>query len=148
LPGRSPRSSSMLPRGLSPTGTSDARECHRATDRPGWQIGAMPRPWSSQLAGDLRRERKRLSLAFIELRATLRRTEAASFADGADEQTRLVNETETDYVSLVAAAAESLQLETLLEAADREATQREVDAATLVLEQLRELVVALSRRLP
>jgi hypothetical protein len=108
----------------------------------------MPRPWSSQLAGDLRRERERLSFAFVELRATLRRTEPSAFADGATEHARLLAETETDYLSLVTAAAEALQLETVLEAADREATEREVDSATLVLEQLRDLAVALWHRLP
>jgi hypothetical protein len=108
----------------------------------------MPRPWSSQLAGDLRRERERLSFAFVELRAILRRTEASAFADGPAERARRLDETETDYVSLVAAAAEALQLETVLEAADREATDREVDSASVALEQLRELVVALWDRLP
>jgi hypothetical protein len=108
----------------------------------------MPRPWSSQLAGDLRRERERLSLAFVELRAMLRRSEPSAFADGATEHARLLDETENDYVSLVAAAAEALQLETVLEAADREATQREYDSASVLLEQLRELVVALWHRLP
>jgi hypothetical protein len=108
----------------------------------------MPAPWSSQLAADLRRERERLSLAFVELRATLRRTGASEFADGAAERARLLDETETDYVSLVAAAVDALQLETQLETADREATKREVDSASLLLEQLRELVTALWRRLP
>lgn len=108
----------------------------------------MPTPWSSQLAADLRRERHRLSLAFVELRATLRRTGDSEFADGATERARLLDETETDYVSFVAAAADALQLETQLETADREATEREVDSASLLLEQLRELVAALWRRLP
>jgi hypothetical protein len=108
----------------------------------------MPAPWSSQLAADLRRERERLSLAFVELRATLRRTGASEFADGAAERARLLDETETDYVSLVAAAADALQLETQLDTADREATEPEVDSASLLLEQLRELVTALWRRLP
>lgn len=108
----------------------------------------MPTPWSSQLAADLRRERERLSFAFVELRATLRRTEDSEFPEGAAEHARLLDETETDYVSLVAAAADALQLETELETADREATELEVDSAGLLLEQLRELVTALWHRLP
>jgi hypothetical protein len=108
----------------------------------------MPTPWSSQLAADLRRERERLSFAFVELRATLRRTGDSAFADGAAERARLLDKTETDYVSLVAAAAGTLQLETELETADREATELEVDSASLLLEQLHELVTALWRRLP
>jgi hypothetical protein len=108
----------------------------------------MPTPWSSQLAADLRRERERLSFAFVELRATLRRTGDSEFADGAVERTRLLDETETDYVSLVEAAADALQLETEFETADREATKLEVDSASLLLEQMRELVTALWRRLP
>jgi len=87
-------------------------------------------------------------VAFVELRATLRRTEPSAFADGATEHARLLAETETDYLSLVTAAAEALQRETVLEAADREATEREVDSATLVLEQLRDLAIALWHRLP
>ncbi|MGH2873316.1 MAG: hypothetical protein ACRDL5_12760 [Solirubrobacteraceae bacterium] len=108
----------------------------------------MPTPWSSQLAADLRRERERLSFAFVELRATLRRTKDSEFADGAADRARLLDETDTDYVSLVAAAADALQLETELETADREATELEVNSASLLLEQLRELVTALWRRLP
>lgn len=108
----------------------------------------MPRPWSSQLAGDLRRERERLLFAFVELRAALRQTDESAFAQGVAERSRLLEETETDYLSLVAAGAEAVALEVLLEAADREVTQREVDSARLILEQLRELVVALLDRLP
>jgi hypothetical protein len=108
----------------------------------------MPRPWSSQLAGDLRRERERLLFAFVELRAALRQTDASAFADGANDRTRALQETEADYLSLVVAGAEGVALETLLETADRETTQREVESARLILEQLRELVVALLHRLP
>jgi hypothetical protein len=102
----------------------------------------MPTRGSSQLAADLRRERERLTSAFVELRATLRRTGNAEFAAGANERARLLDETETDYISLVAAAADALQLETQRETADREATERKVDSAGLVPEQLRELVTA------
>jgi hypothetical protein len=82
----------------------------------------MPRPWSSQLAADLRRERERLLFAFVELRAALRNTDESAFAGGASERTRALEETETDYLSLVVAGAEGVALETLLETADREAT--------------------------
>jgi hypothetical protein len=108
----------------------------------------MPGPWSSQLAGDLRRERERLLFAFLELRAALRNTDDAAFPGGAAERALLLGETETDYVSLVTTSAEAVRLEASLESADREATDRELDIATLLIEQLQELVVALARRLP
>lgn len=84
----------------------------------------------------------------VELRATLRRADTSVFAEGEMERSRLLDETQTDYVVLVAAGADGINLERRLEAADREATQREVDAAAVMLEQLRELVRALRRRLP
>lgn len=108
----------------------------------------MPQPWSSQLAADVRRERSRLLVTFVELRATLRQVDTSAFAEGEMERSRLLRETETDYVALVAASADGINLERRLEAADREATQREVDAAAVMLEQLRELVRALRHRLP
>jgi hypothetical protein len=96
----------------------------------------MPGPWSSQLAGDLRRERERLLYTFLELRAILRDAAGSTFPGQAAEHVRLLGETEADYVSLVAAGAAAMQLETLLESADREATERELDTATLLLEKL------------
>ncbi len=108
----------------------------------------MPGPWSSQLAGDLRRERERLLFAFVELRAALRNTEDSVFPGGAAERARLLEETETDYMSLVTAGAEAAHLEKLLEAADREASNRELNTADVLLAQLSELVLALFKRMP
>jgi hypothetical protein len=107
----------------------------------------MP-PWSSQLAADLRDEHVQLLFAFLELRARLRKIDESAFAGGAAERARLLDETETDYVALASAGAAAARLEAVLDAADREATQREVDSGAVILEQLRELVGALSRRLP
>ena len=53
-------------------------------------------------------------------------------------------QTEHDYVALVEAGAEASRLEAGLASADREATAREVDAATLTIRQMQELVVALA----
>ena len=108
----------------------------------------MCRPWSSQLAADLARERARLQIAFIELRSLLVRSDSSAFAGGAVERTRMLAETEHDYASLASAGAEAVRLEARLEFADREATQREVDAASIILEQLSELVSGVNRRLP
>ncbi len=107
----------------------------------------MP-PWSSQLAADLRAERTRLLVAFVELRALLRQADESRFAEGYVERACLLDETETAYVALVSAGAEAARLEAVLDAADRESTQREVDSAALILRQLRELVQELNRRLP
>jgi hypothetical protein len=46
------------------------------------------------------------------------------------------------------AGAEAARLEQQLEAADRRASDREVDMAPLVIAQMQELVDALARRLP
>lgn len=108
----------------------------------------MSRPWSSQLAADIRRERSRLLVAFVELRVVLRRTDDAAFEGGAPERARRLDDTETDYVALVSVGAAAAQLEAVLDTADRESTQREVDSADVALQQLRELVRALRRRLP
>jgi hypothetical protein len=43
----------------------------------------MSRPWSSQLAADLRRDRVRSLVAFVELRSELRQTTASDF-EGAE----------------------------------------------------------------
>ena len=53
-----------------------------------------------------------------------------------------------DYVALVSAGAEAARLETMLERADREATEREVDLEAILVSQLRELVAAVAARLP
>jgi hypothetical protein len=82
------------------------------------------------------RERERLLYAFLELRAILRDAAGSTFPGQAAEHARLLKETEADYVSLVAASEGAMQLETLLESADREATERELDTASLLLEEL------------
>jgi hypothetical protein len=46
------------------------------------------------------------------------------------------------------AAAEAARLETMLERADREATEREADLAAVLVRQLRELVAAVAARRP
>jgi hypothetical protein len=84
----------------------------------------------------------------LVIRAELRATRADQFAGGEDERSRLLLETEHDSVALASAGAEALSLENTLERANREATEREVDSAVLVLAQMRELVVAVSDRLP
>ena len=63
-----------------------------------------------------------------------------SFAGGEDERSRLLSETERDYVALVSAGAEAARLESTLERADREVTEREADSAALVVSAMRELV--------
>ena len=108
----------------------------------------MPGPWSSQLAANLRRDRVRSLVAFVELRSELRQTTDSDFDGGAVERSRALVDTEHDYVALVAAGAEAVQLEAQLEAADREASDREVDLAALVVAQLQELVNAVAERLP
>ncbi len=108
----------------------------------------MSAPWSSQLAANLRRDRTRFLVAFVELRSQLHRTTDSDFNGGAIERAQALAETEHDYVALVAAGAEAAQLDAQLEAADREASDREVDLATLVVAQLQELVNAVAGRLP
>ena len=48
----------------------------------------------------------------------------------------------------VSAGAEAARLETVLERADQEATEREVDLEAILVSQLRELVAAVAARLP
>jgi hypothetical protein len=108
----------------------------------------MSRPWSSQLAANLRRDRVRSLVAFVELRSELRQTTDSDFEGGAVERSRALDQTERDYVALVAAGAEAAQLEAQLESADREASDREADLATLVVAQMLELVNAVAGRLP
>jgi molybdopterin-guanine dinucleotide biosynthesis protein A len=108
----------------------------------------VPRPWSSELAAALRRDREELLVLFVVYRAQLRNAEAREFAGGEDEHSRLVQDTEHDYVALSSAGAEAARLETTLERADREATAREVDLEAILVRQLRELVAAVAARLP
>jgi hypothetical protein len=89
-----------------------------------------------------------LLVLFVIYRAQLRNAEAREFEGGEDEQSRLVQETEHDYVALASAGAEAARLETRLERADREATEREVDLEAILVRQLRELVAAVAARLP
>ena len=108
----------------------------------------MPRPWSSELAAALRRDREELLVLFVAYRSRLRNAAPNEFADGETEQARLLQETEHDYVALVSAAAEAIRLEATLERADREATEREVDLEAILVRQLRELVAEVAARLP
>ena len=48
----------------------------------------------------------------------------------------------------VSAGAEAARLETVLERADQEATEREVDLEAILVSQLRALVAAVAARLP
>ncbi len=104
----------------------------------------MSGPWSSQLAANLRRDRVRSLVAFVELRQTT----DPDFERGAVERSQALDETEHDYVALVAAGAEAARLEAQLDAADRETSDREVDLAALVVAQMQELVNAVAGRLP
>ncbi|HTU85621.1 MAG TPA: hypothetical protein VMF57_08605 [Solirubrobacteraceae bacterium] len=108
----------------------------------------MSGPWSSELAANLRRDRIRHLVAFVELRSELRQTTDFDFEGGAAERSQALAETEHDYVALVAAGAGAAQLEAQLEVADREASDREVDLAAVVVAQLQELVDAVAERLP
>jgi hypothetical protein len=108
----------------------------------------VPRPWSSELSAALRRDREELQLAFVALRAQLRDADPEEFDGGEDEWSRLLQETEHDYAALVSAGAEAARLESMLERADREATEREVDLEAILVRQLRELVAAVAARVP
>ena len=108
----------------------------------------MSPPWSSELAGGLRRDRDELLVAFLVIRSQLRDTHADEFAGGEEERSRLLTDTEHDAVALASAGAEAVRLETMLERADREVTEREADEAALVIAQMRELVAAVAARLP
>lgn len=108
----------------------------------------MSRPWSSALAAGLRRDREELLVAFLVIRALLRDTRADEFVGGEDERSRLLRETEHDSAALASAGAEAVRLETMLERADREVTEREADTAALVVAQMRELVAAGVARMP
>lgn len=108
----------------------------------------MSPPWSSELAAGLRRDREELLTAFLIFRAQLRDTHADEFAGGEGERSRLLQDTEHDSVALASAGAEATRLETMLERADREVTEREADSAELVIARMRELVTAVLARLP
>jgi hypothetical protein len=62
----------------------------------------------------LQRDRQRLLVAFIELRARLGETAASEFAGGEDERADALEQTEHDYVALVASGAEAARLEAQL----------------------------------
>lgn len=108
----------------------------------------MSPQWSSELAAGLHRDREELLATFVILRAQLRDVGPEEFVGGEDERSRLLRETEHDYVAIVSAGAESVRLESTLERADREARGREADLAALVIAQMRELVTAVAARLP
>jgi predicted transcriptional regulator len=108
----------------------------------------VPRPWSSELAAALRRDREELLVLFLVYRSRLRNVDPEAFEGGLDEQQRLLQETEHDYVPLTSAGAEAARLESTLERADREATERKVDLEAILVRQLRELVAAVAARLP
>ena len=108
----------------------------------------MSPPWSSELAAGLRRDREELLVAFVILHAKLRDAGPEEFVGGEDERSQLLRETEHDYAALVSAGAEAARLESTLERADREVTDREADSAALAIAQMRELVAAVTSRLP
>jgi molybdopterin-guanine dinucleotide biosynthesis protein A len=107
----------------------------------------VPRPWSSELAAALRRDREELLVLFVAYRSQLRNAAPNRFEGGDDEKSRLLQETEHDYVALVSVGAEAARLETVLERADREATESEVDLEAILVRQLHELVAAVVARL-
>lgn len=84
----------------------------------------------------------------MELRALLRETPPTDFAGGATERDEAVEQTEHDYIALVEAGAEAARLEASLASADRQATPREVDSASIIVTQMRELVDTVADRLP
>ena len=86
-------------------------------------------------------------MLFVVYRTQLRKTQPNAFEGGEDEKSRVLQETEHDYVALVSAGAEAARSETLLERADWEATEREVDLEAILVRQLRELVATVAARL-
>lgn len=80
--------------------------------------------------------------------AAVQRTRQHSFTGGEAERANALAQTEHDYNALVEAGAEAARLQTDLEAADREATTREVDSAALLLTQMSELTDAVRERIP
>ena len=87
-------------------------------------------------------------MAFVELRGRLREIPAAGFSGGEDEREQALEETERDYVALIEAGAEAAPFQAELKAADRQTTEREIDAAALVIRQMLELVQAVAARVP
>lgn len=67
---------------------------------------------------------------------------------GQDERADALAQAEHDYLAIVAAGAEAAPLVAQLASADREATDREVGLARVVLEQMGELAEAVEGRLP
>ncbi|MCP9491892.1 MAG: hypothetical protein MSC31_18750 [Solirubrobacteraceae bacterium MAG38_C4-C5] len=63
----------------------------------------------------------------------MRASKATDFAGGEDERAHTLAQTERDYVAIVEAGAEAARLEAELASADREASARDVDTATLVI---------------
>lgn len=105
-------------------------------------------PWSTALAGQLERDRRRLLVAFIELRGWLLQTTGDDFAGGEAERAEALARTEHDYLALVEVGAEAARLQAELKASDREATVREFDTAALLLTQMNELADAIKGRIP
>jgi len=105
-------------------------------------------PWSTALAGQLERDRRRLLVAFIELRGWLLQTTGDDFAGGEAERAEALARTEHDYLALVEVGAEAARLQAELKASDREATVREFDTAALLLTQMNELADAVRGRVP
>ncbi|MBV9417650.1 MAG: hypothetical protein JO363_21875 [Solirubrobacterales bacterium] len=107
----------------------------------------MALPWSSALAAALERDRQRLLVAFVELRAALHHTASSDFAGGKPKRAATFTQTEHDYAALVEVGAEAARLQAALEVADR-ATTREIDTAELLVAQMDELAEAVRKRLP
>jgi hypothetical protein len=61
-------------------------------------------------------------------------TSASDFPGGAVERVRELDDTEHDYVALVATGAEAAALEATLASADRDVTERELDTAELLMD--------------
>ena len=107
----------------------------------------MSGPWSSQLAANLRRDRLRYLVAFVELRSELRQTTDSNFDGGAVERSQALDETEHDYVALVAAGAEAAN--SRRSSRPRIAQHQIVGRlGSPVVAQLQELVSAVAGRLP
>src|SRR5690349_10863221 len=99
------RSSSRPARASSRTAGPSRPAQNTHPDRLGRRIAATSGPWSSQLAANLRRDRVRYLLAFVELRSELRQTTDSDFSGGAVQRSRALDEAEHDYVALVASGA-------------------------------------------
>ena len=60
----------------------------------------MSPPWSSELAAGLHRDRDEMLATFVILRAQPRDAGPEEFVGGEDERSRLLRETEQDYVAI------------------------------------------------